>query len=193
MLTVRQSSRIPHIAAIAPVAIAVGYLINEGVIVQLGLFSLIGLWISCPVNLFRLGDRLGIKLRNNVKALGLILGAAWITLYAPSSFAQVGPPAPGGGAGAVNSCGTGTGMFARLAQFFSAALSSAGQGGAANDVCLIMRLLEGMVALLFIGALVYAVNEVRQGAEVKSAFMPIGLVLLTVVASGIIIRLTMGA
>lgn len=125
-----------------------------------------------------------LKSRNRSFQMTLAGASALIlSLIASPSFAQV---AGGGGA----TCGVG--MFSGLETFFSQAFASAGDASAGQQMCTLFGIMAAGLAVLFIIAIGIAVYQVGQGAEFRSAFTPVALGLIVVVASGLISQLFLG-
>lgn len=113
-------------------------------------------------------------------ALAGVCVSGVVVIAAPLVLAQAAPTAA--------QCGGG--LFGPLAQFFSTALGAAGGGG--GDICTLFGLIQAALVVVFVIAIGVAVYQVGQGAEFRTAFTPIALALVVVVAAGIIIRLFMG-
>ncbi len=113
-------------------------------------------------------------------ALAGVCVSGVVVVAAPLVLAQAAPTAA--------QCGGG--LFGPLAQFFSTALGAAGGGG--GDVCTLFGLIQAALVVVFVIAIGVAVYQVGQGAEFRTAFTPVALALVVVVAAGIIIRLFMG-
>ncbi|MGG6265456.1 hypothetical protein ACQ4M3_05560 [Leptolyngbya sp. AN03gr2] len=132
--------------------------------------------------LFSIFPRISSRIRSLSRPLQYVLASiclsSTVLITAPIVFAQA---APGNGA----ACGGG--LFGPLASFFSAALTTGG-----NDVCTLFGLIQAALVVVFVIAIGVAVYQVGQGAEFRSAFTPVALALVVVVAAGIIIRLFMG-
>lgn len=136
--------------------------------------------------LFSLLPRIASRIQHTSKLMQYALAAVFMSgfslIAAPLVFAQQAPAAP-----AAAQCGGG--LFGPLAQFFSTALGAAGGAG---DVCTLFGLIQAALVVVFVIAIGVAVYQVGQGAEFRTAFTPVALALVVVVAAGIIIRLFMG-
>jgi hypothetical protein len=132
--------------------------------------------------LFSIFPRISKQMRSLSQPLQYVLAticlSSTILITAPIVFAQATPG---------NAAACGGGLFGPLATFFSAALTTGGE-----DVCTLFGLIQAALVVVFVIAIGVAVYQVGQGAEFRSAFTPVALALVVVVAAGIIIRLFMG-
>lgn len=132
--------------------------------------------------LFSIFPRISTRIQSLSRPLQYVLAgvcfSSTILITAPIVFAQAAP---------ATGAACGGGLFGPLASFFSAALTTGG-----NDVCTLFGLIQAALVVVFVIAIGVAVYQVGQGAEFRSAFTPVALALVVVVAAGIIIRLFMG-